>query len=126
MNNLSKIGQSALFLVAVGLMVLILFRVSNPSYLDDAKKQIKKIDISQDSIKNQLKFVQEQIFQMDLKQGELSDKVKEGNMKIDVNNKEILKLRKIYNEKINNTVDHLSISQLDSFFAERYKRFYEK
>lgn len=126
MNNLSKIGQYVLFFVAIGLMILILFKVQNPSYLNDFKKQNKKIDSSQDSIKNQLKFVQEQIFQMELHQSELSDKVNEGNAKIDVNNKEIQKLRKIYNEKINNTVDHLSISQLDSFFAERYKRFYEK
>jgi hypothetical protein len=82
-------------------------------------KQNKLIESKVDSLKTDNQFIVERMYEMEKNQAMFFDMVNKNNELIQENNKQLSKLKKIYNDKISN-VGTYDVSQLDSFFTERY------
>jgi len=95
----------------------------NPSEIRQTLKDNKKIEQKIDSIKENNQSVNQRMSSMEKNQVEFYDIIKKNNEAIQENNKELLILKRLYNAKIN-SVNSYNISQLDSFFTNRYKKYY--
>lgn len=94
----------------------------------DFKKVIidnKKIEDKIDGIKSDNDLIMQKMRELEENQTVFFDLIDKNNTLIEQNNKELIKLKKAYNDKINN-VNGYSVSQLDSFFRNRYKDYYER
>ena len=95
------------------------------NFLKDTEASVKTLEKKIDSIHQDQSFLLSRMYEMEQKQLIFNEEIGRNNMLIEKQSIELSKLKKIYNEKIR-TVDNYSYSQLDSFFAERYGRFYTK
>lgn len=119
-------GKRLLLVVISGLALwLIVFvTVGNPNSFGDTKKEVKAIQVKQDSIYNDIKFLTERQFVIEQNQIRFQQSIDANNQYISDYNKELIKLKKAYNEKIL-SIDTYNINDLDSFFANRYKQYYK-
>lgn len=143
-ENVAKIKESKVFLwlkkifssvnrrtmidiiiITIPLVLIYVYFNLNPSEIKQTLKNNKKIESKVDSLKEDNKFIVERMYELEKRQTMFFDLINQNNDLIKENNKELQKLKKIYNEKIN-SVSSYNISQLDSFFADRYKDYYNK
>lgn len=95
----------------------------SPKEIRQTLNDNKKIESKVDSIKSDNQFIVERMYELEKKQVQFFELITKNNDLIQENNKELLKLKKLYNAKIN-SVSNYSTSQLDSFFTSRYKEYY--
>lgn len=88
-------------------------------------KQNKLIESKVDSLKNDNQFIVQRMYEMEKNQAMFFDMVNKNNELIQENNKQLSKLKKIYNDKISN-VGTYDVSQLDSFFTKKYGDYYNR
>lgn len=96
-----------------------------PGYVKDTSKDNKRLEEKIDSIYYYNYLLTNKIAQLEEKQVLFMDIINENNLLMEQNNKELIKLKKAYNDKIN-TVTNYNVAQLDSFFTSRYKDRYER
>lgn len=127
-NLLCRIDRRVLIdiiIISIPIILIYIYVSFEPSKLKETLKQNKVIDKKIDSIMDNNKFIMERMFELESKQIVFLDMVNENNFLIRENNRELVNLKRIYNEKIN-SVNNFNISQLDSFFTTRYKDYYSK
>ena len=93
--------------------------------IKDALKENKKIQTTIDSIQTDNQFIVQRMYELEKNQAMFFDMVNKNNELIKENNKQLSKLKKIYNDKINNANTY-DVSQLDSFFTEKYRDYYNR
>ena len=114
------------FIIILIPIILIYFYFSgfgSANAVKEALKDNKKIEMKIDTLKMDNQFIVERMYELEKKQTLFFDMINQNNDLIKENNKELIKLKKIYNEKIN-SVNGYNVSQLDSFFTNRYKEYY--
>ena len=121
MFNSRKINI-VLLLLAIGVIVFLAIRINNSIKSISANG---KIDNTIDTIMLDNKIMLDKIHELEQKQVKYVDLIEKNNYLIRQNNNELVKLKKAYNEKINN-VNNYNVSQLDSFFTNRYKTYYNR
>lgn len=127
-NTVSKINKRTIIdiiMVATPIILIYIYFNLNPSEIKQTLKDNKKIESKVDSLKMDNKFIVERMYELEKRQTMFFDLINQNNDLIKENNKELQKLKKIYNEKIN-SISGYNVSQLDSFFANRYKEYYNK
>jgi len=113
-----------IIIVFIPIALIYIYMMSvNPSEIRQTLKDNKKIEQKIDSIKENNQSVNQRMSSMEKNQVEFYDIIKKNNEAIQENNKELLILKRLYNAKIN-SVNSYNISQLDSFFTNRYKKYY--
>ncbi len=124
-NILKKSGEVILYVIAVAIIcgLLITVFIGKPSEIKKTFKTNNKIEKVIDSIKQDQAFIISRIYEQEKNQVIFNDAINEVKEGMNKNNLGILKLQKIYNAKINNA-NTFNITQLDSFFTNRYKDFY--
>lgn len=124
--NYSKIGKGIEITFIFLLLVFTIAKIfiKDPEYYISNKQEQKAIQSKVDSISLQQAKLSEDI--KTLQQGQIIfyDIVKQSVEEIENNNKELIKLRKQYNEKLNRT-DIYTISDIDSFFRAKYPNLYK-
>jgi hypothetical protein len=85
----------------------------------------KHIEEKIDSVKVYNEFISEKIVELEQNQEVFNEIITKNNELINENNKELSKLKRAYNDKIK-TVSNYNVAQLDSFFAKRYKEYYNR
>jgi len=88
-------------------------------------KQNKLIESKVDSLKTDNQFIVQRMYEMEKNQAMFFDMVNKNNELIQENNKQLRKLKKIYNDKIS-SVGTYDVSQLDSFFTKKYEQYYNR
>jgi len=106
-------------LLFIGLLVLLYTLYTSDSRLKKADKEVYNIQKKIDSVYASQEFIMSRMYLIEQSQVSLSIKIDENTHQIEKNNKELLNIKKAYNEKIRN-IDNYSYNQLDSFFANRY------
>jgi predicted patatin/cPLA2 family phospholipase len=96
-----------------------------PAEVKQTLNDNKKIEEKIDSIRDTNNGLSEKIGQLEQNQQIFYDIINKNNMLIEQNNKELIKLKRLYNGKINN-VSGYNVAQLDSFFTNRYKELYNR
>jgi hypothetical protein len=112
-------------LIAILLFWICLTGIGTPKEVKEALRDNKKLEVKIDSIKLNNDFITSRMYELEKKQTMFFDMVNQNNDLIKENNKELLKLKQIYNDKIN-SINTYNVSQLDSFFAKRYKNYYNR
>jgi uncharacterized membrane protein len=103
--------------------LLVLLSVNNPSEFKQVKQENQKLELKIDSLnKNQLEL-NNKIIQLENSQTVYYHQIDSNNMLIKNNISEMNKIKKLYNEKIS-SVDSYNTHDLDSFFTNRYSRYY--
>jgi hypothetical protein len=97
----------------------------NPSEIRQTTKDNKKLELKIDSIRVDNQFVAKKMTDMETNQIQFFEIIKKNNEAIQENNRQLLILKRLYNAKIN-SVNGYSVSQLDSFFTNRYKEYYNR
>ncbi len=126
--KLSKIkGRTLIDIVIIAIPILLIYVYFNldPTEIKQTLKENKKIEGKIDSLKSDNQFIVERMYELEKKQTMFFEAINQNNDLIKENNKELQKLKRIYNEKIN-SINGYNVSQLDSFFANRYKEYYNK
>lgn len=115
------------YVVLATFCFIVLYFVMNSLFGSGDSRQIKEVNASVKSIQGKIdsinagqNFLVERMYEMETRQLEFNDKLKENNKLLNRNFYELSKIKKMYNEKIR-VVDHYNYSQLDSFFTNRYK-----
>jgi hypothetical protein len=93
--------------------------------IKDALKENKKIQTTIDSIQTDNQFIVQRMYELEKNQTMFFDMVNKNNELIKENNKQLSKLKRIYNDKINNANTY-DVSQLDSFFTDKYRDYYNR
>ncbi len=127
-NLLRKIkGRTIIdiIIILIPIILIYIFVTINPSEIKKTLKDNKKIEGKVDSLKQDNQFIVERMYELEKNQTMFFELINQNNDLIKENNKELQKLKRIYNEKIN-SIGKYNISQLDSFFANRYKEYYNK
>jgi hypothetical protein len=111
--------------VIIAIPVLLIYFFLNQKTPDtkDTFEENKRIESKIDSVKVYNEFISDKIVQLEVNQQAFNDIITRNNILIEENNKELSKLKKVYNAKINH-VNGFNVSQLDSFFTNRYKELY--
>lgn len=91
----------------------------------DALNANKTIELKVDSLKQDNQFIVQRMYELEQRQTLFFDLINQNNNLIKENNRELLRLKRIYNEKIN-SINGYNISQLDSFFAKKYEKYYNR
>lgn len=112
-------------IIPILLIWIYLTGIKTPKEVKDALNTNKVIEVKIDSLKQDNQFIVERMYELEKKQTLFFDMINQNNDLIKENNKELLRLKRIYNEKIN-SVNGYNVSQLDSFFANKYKDFYNR
>lgn len=99
--------------------------LKTPKEVKDALNTNKIIEQKFDSLKQDNQVITKKIHELEKKQEVFFSLINQNNNLIKENNKESLRLKIIYNEKITSINDY-NISQLDSFFANKYKNLYNR
>ena len=123
--NLKTLATISVILIPIILLWIYLTGIKTPKEIKDALKANKAIELKIDSIKQDNQFLVERMYELEKRQTMFFDQINQNNNLIKENNKELLKLKKIYNEKIN-SVNGYNVSQLDSFFTNKYKEYYNR
>lgn len=127
-SQISKIkGRTLIDLIIIAIPVLLIYVYFNldPTEIKQTLKDNKKIEGKIDSLKSDNQFIVERMYELEKKQTLFFEALNQNNDLIKENNKELIKLKRIYNEKIN-SINGYNVSQLDSFFTNRYKEYYNK
>jgi hypothetical protein len=128
-NLFSKIDRKLIVDLVVLLIPIMLiylyFYLENSPEIKKVNGDNKKIEQKIDAIKSDNDLIMQRIDEFEKNQTVFFDLIDKNNFLIEQNNKELIKLKKAYNDKINN-VNGYSVSQLDSFFRNRYKDYYER
>lgn len=127
-KQISKIkGRTLIDIIIIAIPVLLIYVYFNldPTEIKQTLKDNKKIESKIDSLKTDNQFIVERMYELEKKQTMFFELINQNNDLIKENNKELQKLKRIYNEKIN-SINGYNVSQLDSFFANRYKEYYNK
>lgn len=115
-----------IIIVAIPVFLIYLyFNTRTPAEVTQLIKDNKKIDVKVDSLKLDNEFLLSRMFELEKNQILLNESINKNNELIQENNNQLTKLKKIYNAKITNA-NNYNISQLDSFFTERYKQYYPR
>jgi len=107
------------------MLIYVYFQLSNSPEIKKVNNDNKKIEQKIDDIKSNNEALVEKINQLEQNQAVFFDLIDKNNDLIEKNNSELTKLKKEYNEKINNVTGY-SVSQLDSFFRKRYREYYDR
>jgi regulatory protein YycI of two-component signal transduction system YycFG len=110
-------------IIIIPILLIYLFLNQKTPETRDTTEENKKINAKIDSVKIYNEFISEKILQIEANQQAFNDIIIINNALIEENNKELLKLKRNYNAKINNA-NSFNVSQLDSFFTARYKAQY--
>jgi hypothetical protein len=110
-------------IIAIPVLLIYFFLNQKTPETRDTFEENKRIESKIDSVKVYNEFISDKIVQLEVNQQAFNDIITKNNMLIEENNKELSKLKKVYNAKINN-VNGFNVSQLDSFFTNRYKELY--
>lgn len=111
-------------LIPIMLICLYFYLQSSPDF-KKVTVDNKKIEDKIDAIKSDNDLIMQRMRELEENQTVFFDLIDKNNTLIEQNNKELVKLKKAYNDKINN-VNGYSVSQLDSFFRNRYKDYYDR
>ena len=126
---LSKIGRKTIIDIVVLLipvmLIFLYFYLKNSPQFKKVFNDNKKIEEKIDSIKLNNDFIARRMYELEKNQVIFYELINKNNLLIQQNNKELIKLKKIYNDKIND-VNGYNVSQLDSFFRNRYKDYYPR
>jgi cell division protein FtsB len=88
-------------------------------------KENEKLEHKIDSLKNNNDSINKIIVELEDKQILFLNEITKNNTLITKNNTELQKIKNIYNAKIT-AINSYTTSQLDSFFTERYKDYYNR
>lgn len=105
-------------ILIVGIYILISRKT--PSDVKITEQNNKKLELVVDSLKASNASLSKKIIDLEATQALYQDQIRKNNDSIDANNKELTKLKKFYNEKIN-SINSYNTNELDSFFSNRYK-----
>ncbi len=123
-SNLTRKNILDAIIVFIPIALIYIYMTSiNPSEIRQTLKDNKKIEVKVDSLKTDNEFIVQRMYELERNQTMFFDLINKNNNLIHENNKELQKLKKIYNAKIN-SVNEYNVSQLDSFFTNRYKDYY--
>lgn len=131
LNNLfSKINRRLIIDIIVILIPIFLIYIYyiGMGTLPEVKatlKENKQIQSKIDSIKMDNQFIVARMYELEKNQTMFFDMVNKNNELIQENNKQLNKLKKIYNDKIS-SVGTYDVSKLDSFFAKKYGEYYNR
>lgn len=123
--NRKTIIDIIIVVIPILLIWIYLTGIKTPKEVKDALNANKAIEVKIDSIKQDNQFIVERMYELERRQTLFFDLINQNNDLIKENNKELLRLKRIYNEKIN-SINGYNVSQLDSFFANKYKDFYNR
>jgi hypothetical protein len=112
-----------IIVITIPILLIYLFLNQKTPETKDTFEENKKINDKIDSVKIYNEFISEKIFQIEASQQAFNDIININNTLIEENNKELSKLKRNYNAKINDA-NSFNVSQLDSFFTARYKEQY--
>jgi cell division protein FtsB len=112
-------------LIPIFLIYIYIVGMGTLPEVKETQKQNKLIESKVDSLKTDNQFIVERMYQMEKNQAMFFDMVNKNNELIQENNKQLSKLKKIYNDKISN-VGTYDVSQLDSFFTKKYEQYYNR
>lgn len=93
---------------------------ASEEYKKEAESAVQLYQNKIDSILKNQKQYDLKIQELEIIDSQLTSTVKNNYFLIEKNNKELLKFKNLYNEKIN-SISNYTYNQLDSFFTERYK-----
>ena len=115
-----------IIIIAIPIILIYVYMTGiNPSEIRQTLKDNKKIEVKVDSLKMDNQFIVSRMYELEKNQTMFYDMMDKNNNLIKANNKELLNLKRIYNAKIN-SINNFNVSQLDSFFTNRYKEFYNR
>lgn len=115
--------KQTIYIVIALVAAFIMYEVmSSNSSLKKADKEVGKLQKKIDSIYLNQEFLLSRVYQVESSQLSINLRLYENTQLIEKNNRELLKIKKAYNEKIRN-VDTYNHGQLDSFFASRYSGY---
>lgn len=114
----------AAVLAGVILYLIIWIFEGNPKEWNNSKNDIKAIQLKVDSVRGNLDFLTTRQYKIEEGQLKIQQELEENNRLTSEYNKQLLQLKKAYNEKIR-SVDNFSINDLDSFFTNRYRKYYK-
>ncbi len=113
-------------IIAIPVIILYIYLTGvNPSEVRQTAKDNKKLELKIDSVRADNQFVAKRIYELEKNQIQFYDIVEKNNELMRANNKQLLELKRLYNAKIN-SVSNYTVSQLDSFFTNRYKEYYDR
>jgi len=123
---LPKIGKIAGYIISAAIVVLLLIKifVKDPGYYKINKQEQKTIQLKIDSINKKQDSLSLKIENLEKGNILFYEIISKNNELIDANNKKLETLRRLYNEKIN-SVDHYTVTDLDSFFRANYGQYYK-
>lgn len=124
-NNLTPRTITNIIFVAIPLILLYIYVDRNSAEIKQTAKVNQKIETKVDSLKVDNQFIVQRMYELEKNQIMFFDMINQNNLLIKENNKELLNLKRIYNEKIS-SINSFNITQLDSFFTSRYKEYYNK
>ena len=127
-NIFSKKNRQLLLDIILIIIPIILIYVYFNLKTGDTKQTLsdnKHIEEKIDSVKVYNEFISEKIVEIEQNQEIFNEIITKNNELINENNKELSKLKRAYNDKIK-TVSNYNVAQLDSFFAKRYKEYYNR
>jgi hypothetical protein len=111
--------------IAIPIILIFIYFNLKPSGVNETLKANKKIEEKIDSIRLYNEELSTKIGELEQNQILFNDIIAQNNLLIQENNKELAKLKRIYNDKIN-SVSRYNVAQLDSFFSSRYKEKYNR
>ena len=114
-----------IIVIAIPVMLIYFFLTHKPAEVKQTLQNNTVLEEKIDSVKVYNEFITEKIVQLEQNQESFYEIVAQNNNLIQQNNKELIKLKRIYNAKINN-VNGFNVAQLDSFFTNRYKESYNR
>jgi cell division protein FtsL len=126
-NIVSKIDRKLIVditVIIIPILLIILFLNLKPSNVDVTLNN-KRIEEKIDSVRLSNEALTNEINELEKNQITLNDIITQNNVLIEQNNKELTKLKRLYNDKIN-SVSGYNVAQLDSFFSNRYKEKYNR
>lgn len=123
--NLSPRTITNILFVGIPIILLYIYIDKNSAEIKKATKTNQKIETKVDSLKVDNQFIVQRMYELEKNQIMFFDMINQNNLLIKENNRELLNLKRIYNEKIT-SINSFNISQLDSFFTNRYKEYYNK
>lgn len=115
----SKLLFNIVIIALLGFLVYIAYVNTTPAEVRQTLKENKKLQDKIDSISQYNKSLSDEILSLEENQAALNNLIHDNNDLIQENNNQLIKLKKLYNAKID-SVNGYTISQLDSFFTKRY------
>lgn len=124
-KSIAKIGEYLILLALIGLLLTFILSkfTGTPKSFKDKLANIDSLSKKINEISENQKFQLERQFELEKEQIIINGKIDSTLEQIKLNNNKIDKLRRLYNERINNA-NNFTPNQLDSFFRSRYKEFY--